>query len=216
MWKKALYVFLISILPIVELRGAVPVGAALDLPFYIYAPLAIIGNLLPVPFILLFIPKILDLLERIKIFRPLIQWIRKKANRGLVKMQKYEQTQPDTIIDNPTTPEGVESVTEEVTISEAVIDTTAAPVTEATEGVIEEVSPKKGKKRLSPTAFLGLLLFVMIPLPGTGAWTGSLVASLFDFPKKQSFLAVALGVLCACVIMTLASEGVVSIFKIFL
>ena len=75
MWKKALYVFLISILPIIELRGAVPVGAALDLPFYIYAPLAVLGNLLPVPFILLFIPKILDLLERVKLFRTLIQCV---------------------------------------------------------------------------------------------------------------------------------------------
>ena len=198
MWKKALYVFLISILPIVELRGAIPVGASLDLPFYIYAPMAILGNLLPVPFILLFIPKILDWLERFRLFRPLIQWIRKKANRGLMKMQKYDK-KPIAQEEN-----GV-SATAEGDIAEA----------EQAPNVQEQTAPQKGKT-LSVGAFLGLLLFVMIPLPGKGAWTGSLVASLFDFPKKQSLLAVTLGVLGACVIMTLASEGVVSIFNFFL
>ena len=205
MWKKALYVFLISILPIVELRGAIPVGASLDLPFYIYAPLAILGNLLPVPFILLFIPKILDWLERFRLFRPLIQWIRKKANRGLIKMQKYDKKA--TAQEESATP-----LTDEA-------DTPCAeqipPETEQIPTVAEEGAAPK-KKTLSVGAFLGLLLFVLIPLPGTGAWTGSLVASLFDFPKKQSLLAVTLGVLGACVIMTLASEGVVSIFNFFL
>ena len=205
MWKKALYVFLISILPIVELRGAIPVGASLDLPFYIYAPLAILGNLLPVPFILLFIPKILDWLEGFRLFRPLIQWIRKKANRGLIKMQKYDkkaaaQEQSATPLTDEADTPGAEQI---------------PPETEQNPTVAEEAAVPK-KKTLSVGAFLGLLLFVMIPLPGTGAWTGSLVASLFDFPKKQSLLAVTLGVLGACVIMTLASEGVVSIFNFFL
>ena len=205
MWKKALYVFLISILPIVELRGAIPVGASLDLPFYIYAPLAILGNLLPVPFILLFIPKILDWLERFRLFRPLIQWIRKKANRGLTKMQKYDKkatAQEESA--PPLTDEADTPCAEQI-----------PPETEQIPTVAEEAAAPK-KKTLSVGAFLGLLLFVMIPLPGTGAWTGSLVASLFDFPKKQSLLAVTLGVLGACVIMTLASEGVVSIFNFFL
>ena len=192
MWKKAFYVLLISILPIIELRGAIPVGAALGLPFYIYAPLSVLGNLLPVPFILFFIPKILDLLERIRFLRPLIQWIREKANRGLVKMQKHD------------TKQGVQETVQDGQSPEE------APT------LTEEVSTKKKQARLSVGAFVGLFLFVMIPLPGTGAWTGSLVASLFDFPKKDSFLAITLGVLGACVIMTLASEGLVSIFKIFL
>lgn len=209
-WKKALYVFLISILPIIELRGAVPVGAALDLPFYIYAPLAVLGNLLPVPFILLFIPKILDLLERVKFFRPLIQWIRKKANRGLIRMQKYDKKEKGAITAS-------EEATPEVCACEETAPEAMMPEPTATvlEVAPEAIVPEK-KKKLSMGAFLGLLFFVLIPLPGTGAWTGSLVASLFDFPKKQSFLAVTLGVLGACVIMTLASEGVVSIFKIFL
>ena len=59
---KELYVFLISMLPIIELRGAVPVGAAIGLPFYVNYIVAVLGNILPVPFILLFIPKILDLM----------------------------------------------------------------------------------------------------------------------------------------------------------
>lgn len=185
MWKKALYVFLISILPIIELRGAIPVGAALDLPFYFYAPLAVLGNLLPVPFILLFIPKILDLLERVKLFRPVIQWVREKADKAFLKMQKYKEKQEEA--------------------------PTLDPLPDAPSHTEE-----KGAKKLSLGAFLGLLLFVMIPLPGTGAWTGSLVASLFDFPKRQSFLAITLGVLGACVIMTLASEGVVSAFRFFM
>ena len=212
MWKKALYVFLISILPIVELRGAIPVGASLDLPFYIYAPMAILGNLLPVPFILLFIPKILDWLEGFRLFRPLIQWIRKKANRGLIKMQKYDkkataqEESATPLTDEADTP-GAEQIPPE---TEQI-----PPETEQIPTVAEEAAAPK-KKTLSVGAFLGLLLFVMIPLPGTGAWTGSLVASLFDFPKKQSLLAVTLGVLGACVIMTLASEGVVSIFNFFL
>ena len=225
MWKKALYVFLISILPIIELRGAVPVGAALDLPFYIYAPLAVLGNLLPVPFILLFIPKILDLLERVKFFRPLIQWIRKKANRGLVRMQKYDKKEKGgAVATEVATPEvhSREETTSETTTPDPTATAEVAPeamMPEPTATVLEvtpeAIVPEK-KKKLSMGAFLGLLFFVLIPLPGTGAWTGSLVASLFDFPKKQSFLAVTLGVLGACVIMTLASEGVVSIFKIFL
>ena len=80
------------------------------------------------------------------------------------------------------------------------------------EGIIVD-APKK--KRVNGI-FLGLLLFVMIPLPGTGAWTGALIASLFELPKKRSFLAIFLGVLGAGVIMTLASYGVVGFLKVFI
>ena len=61
-----LYIFIISLLPFIELRGAIPIGAALGMPFYTNFPIAVIGNMLPVPFILLFIPKILDFLGRFK------------------------------------------------------------------------------------------------------------------------------------------------------
>ena len=78
-----LYVFIISVLPLIELRGAVPVGAALGLPFYLNFLVAVLGNMLPIPFILLFIPKILDFLAKFKIFRPMVEWLRKKAEKNL-------------------------------------------------------------------------------------------------------------------------------------
>ena len=166
--KNILYVFLISILPIIELRGAIPVGAALGVPFYLNYPAAVFGNLLPVPFILLFIPKILDFLARFKIFRPIVEWVRKKAH-------KY---------------------------SGRIVD--------------RENGGEIKKPRRFGGAFWGLLLFVMIPIPGTGAWTGSLIASLFRLPKRSSFLAILLGVLGAGVIMCLASYGAVGFLKVFL
>ena len=73
-----------------------------------------------------------------------------------------------------------------------------------------------GKARLTRTVFLALMLFVAIPLPGTGAWTGSLVASLFGLPKRSSFLAVTLGVLISGVIMCLASYGVLGFLNFLL
>lgn len=155
---RELYVFVISILPIVELRGAIPVGAAIGLPFYVNYLVAVLGNLLPVPFILAFIPFVLDFMVKHGIFPKLVHWIRAKAEKHKDKIIKGD----DDI----------------------------------------------GKARLTRTVFLALMLFVAVPLPGTGAWTGSLVASLFDLPKRSSFLAVALGVLISGVIMCLASYGV--------
>lgn len=181
--KNIIYIFLISILPIIELRGAIPVGAALGVPFYWNYICAVIGNMLPVPFILLFIPKILDFMARFKIFRPVVEWVRRKAH-------KY---------------------------SGRIIDTESAADAEkgdAEAAACEAVEAPK-KKRFGG-AFFGLLLFVMIPLPGTGAWTGSLIASLFELPKRRAFLATLLGVLGAGVIMCLASYGVVGFLKIFI
>ena len=175
-----LYVFLISILPIIELRGAIPVGAALSVPFYINYPLSIIGNLLPVPFILLFIPKILDFMARFKIFRPVVEWLRKKADKNSSKIIKT-----DSDLENEKS--------------------------EETEG-----ASSPGKKRLNAGIFTALLLFVAIPLPGTGAWTGGLVASLFNLPKRSSFLAITLGVLLCGVIMCLASYGVLGFLNFLL
>ena len=185
--KNIIYIFLISILPIIELRGAIPVGAALGVSFYWNYLCAVVGNLLPVPFILLFIPKILDFLARFKIFRPVVEWVRKKADKHSGKI---------------------------VSNDEAVEKNASATSEEGTEAkTTVEVQAKK--KRIGG-AFWGLLLFVMIPLPGTGAWTGSLIAALFDLPKRHSFLAVLLGVLGAGVIMCLASYGVVGFLKIFI
>ena len=178
--KNIVYIFLISILPIIELRGAIPVGAALGVPFYWNYLCAVVGNMLPVPFILLFIPKILDFLARFKIFRPVVEWVRKKADKHSAK-----------IVNNG------EAASEK-------------------SGEVKAENAAQPKKKRFDGAFWGLLLFVMIPLPGTGAWTGALIASLFNLPKRRSFLAVLLGVLGAGVIMCLASYGVVGFLKIFI
>ena len=216
--EKSIYVFLISILPIIELRGAIPAGAALGLPFYIYAPLSILGNLLPVPFILLFIPKILDLLERVRIFRPVVRWVREKARKGARKILEgkkkdaAEQATQDASASHTGENGSEHTALPSLTLDDENAASTAAPTAEDTILVADAVAAPK----MTLGIFLALLLFVMIPLPGTGAWTGALVASLFEFPKKHSFLAITLGVLGASVIMTLASEGVVSIFRFFL
>ena len=171
-FKNALWVFFISMLPLVELRGAVPVGAILELPWYINAAAAIIGNLLPIPFILLFIPKILDFLNRFKIFRPIVEWLRKKANKNAKKISDHAAGEDEAQAD--------------------------------------------GVRRMPTGAFLGLLLFVLLPVPGTGAWTGSLVAALFNFEKRKSFLAIVLGVIGCAVIMMLASYGVLGFLSFLL
>ncbi len=211
--KNYLIIFLISMLPIVELRGAIPAGAAMGLPPVANAAMAVVGNLLPVPFILLFIPKILDLLERIRWFAPVVRWVRKKAD-------KYR----DKVFGEPTpTAEAVQPTEGIAASADEPIPPTAACA--AQEGETpppnpcekKTAVPKNGRKTARRhAAFWGLMLFVLIPLPGTGAWTGSLVASLFNMPKRLSFPAVFLGVIGAAVIMSLASYGVVGFLKIFL
>lgn len=165
---KELYVLVISMLPIIELRGSIPVGAAIGLPFYINYPLSVLGNLLPVPFILLFIPKFLDFLARFKAFKPMVDWLRRKAEKNKDKV----------LVDG----DG---------------DGAERPV-------------------MSKRVFFALMIFVAIPLPGTGAWTGALVASLFNLPKRYSFLAATLGVMISGAVMCLASYGVVEFLKIFM
>jgi uncharacterized membrane protein len=185
---RELYVFVISILPIIELRGAIPVGAAIGLPFYVNYPVAVLGNLLPVPFILAFIPWILEFMHKHRILRGLVEWVWAKAEKykGKIivnaecRMQKAECEQDDYV------------------------------------SRVEMQDDKKSRERLSGPVFLALMLFVAIPLPGTGAWTGSLVASLFGLPKKSSFIAVAFGVLISGIIMSLASYGVLGFLKFLL
>ena len=157
-----LYVFVISMLPIVELRGAVPIGAILELPFYLNYPLSVVGNLLPVPFILLFISKLLDFLARFKTFAPMVRWLREKA-------QKH---------------------------SKRVLG----------DG---EADGEPTAQKMSRGVFIGLLLFVAIPFPGTGAWTGSLVAAFLDMRLKKALPAVILGVITAgCIMLALTHVGV--------
>ena len=144
-------VFFCAMLPIIELRGAIPLGAAIGLPWYSNFIVSIIGNLLPVPFILFFIKAVLNFMKKTKAFAKVALWIEAKA--------------------------------------------------------------EKHKSALDKGAFLGLLLFVAIPIPGTGAWTGSLIASLAGIKISKSIVAITLGVLLAGVIMTLASYGILEFLK---
>ena len=153
MLKKYLWVFLISMVPIIELRGAIPVGALMELPFWLNYILCVVGNFLPVPFILLFIRKILNWMKTVKHLDKIALWLEEKAQKHSAKVMK---------------------------------------------GVA-----------------LGLFLFVAIPLPGTGAWTGSLVAALFDMRMRYALPAIFLGVCVAGLIMTLGSYGIVGLFGVF-
>lgn len=149
--NKMFGIFLISMLPVVELRGAIPVGAAIGLPWYLNTIVSIVGNLLPVPFILLFSVKAFEFMKKHNI---LVKFIEKIENRA-----------------------------------------------------------KKRSEGLATGEFIGLMLFVAIPFPGTGAWTGALIAALLQFERKRSFIYITLGVLIAAAIMTAASYGVISLFK---
>ena len=148
--NKMIGIFLISMLPIIELRGAIPIGAAIGLPWYLNMIVSIIGNMLPVPFILLFSVKAFEFMKKHNI---MVNFIQKIENRA-----------------------------------------------------------KKRSEGLATGEFIGLMLFVAIPFPGTGAWTGALIAALLQFNRKRSFFYIGLGVVIASVIMTLASYGVISLF----
>ena len=148
--NKMIGIFLISMLPIIELRGAIPIGVAIGLPWYLNMIVSIIGNMLPVPFILLFSVKAFEFMKKHNI---MVKFIEKIENRA-----------------------------------------------------------KKRSEGLVTGEFIGLMLFVAIPFPGTGAWTGALIAALLQFNRKRSFFYIGLGVVIAAVIMTLASYGVISLF----
>ena len=148
-----LLVFLISMFPIVELRGAIPVGVFLDMnPWMLYA-LAVLGNMLPIPFIILCARPIVNFFLSTKLFRPVGQWLENKVRKNSHKIVKYE--------------------------------------------------------------IWGLLLFVAIPLPGTGAWTGALAAALLDLRLKNAFPAIFAGVLIAGLIMIFGSNIVAFLVSLF-
>lgn len=149
MLKKYLIVFFVSMVPLIELRGAIPIAAGMGLPFIQYYIIAILGNMIPVPFIYFFARKILVWGSDKPVIGKFFTWCLEKGKKGGKKLQ-------------------------------------------ATAG--------KG-------LFVALLLFVGIPLPGTGAWTGTLAASILDMDFKSSVLAVMLGVILAGIIMALASMG---------
>lgn len=152
MIKNYVIIFLISMVPLIELRGAIPVSQAMQLPIVPSYLVSILGNMLPVPIIYLFARKILEWGQDKKIIGGICRFF---LNKG-----------------------------------------TAAG---------EKLQAKAGRG-----IFLALLLFVGIPLPGTGAWTGTLAASLLNMNFKQTVIAVMLGVLLAGCIMMAGSLGLFS------
>lgn len=154
MLKKYFYIFLISMVPLVELRGAIPIAEGLKLPFLQSYIVCIIGNMLPVPIIYLFARKVLEWGADKPVIGRFFTFCLEKGERGGQKLQE-----------------------------------------------------KAGRG-----LFLALLLFVGIPVPGTGAWTGTLAASILDMDFKSSITAVMLGVLLAGIIMGIASKMVFGVF----
>ena len=148
--KKYIWVFLIAMLPLIEIRGALPYAVFWGLPLVPSIIVAVIGNMIPVPFIFLFARKVLEWGKDKKVIGPFFTWCLQKGEKGGRKLEE-----------------------------------------------------KAGRG-----LYWALFLFVGIPLPGTGAWTGTLAASILDMDFKKSVLFVLLGVLLAGAIMLLASLGV--------
>ena len=143
---KIIMTFLISMVPVVELRVAIPIGVAHGLNFWVAIAVSIVGNLVPVPFIIIFIRKI-------------FAWLRTKSawlNNLVTRLENRALKKTDTV--------------------------------------------RKFK-------FWGLFIFVAIPLPGTGAWTGALVAAMLEMRVKDAFPAIALGVLTAGIIVAFVTYG---------
>ncbi len=148
---KALLTMLISMLPVVELRGGLPAGVAMGLPVPTAYAAALVGNMLPVPFIILFI-------------RPLFQWLR-------VHVPKLG-------------------------------------------GFVARLERRAEEKSVDVARFQlwGLLIFVAIPLPGTGAWTGALIAAVMDMRLRRAVPAIFAGVVIAGLIITVLTYGVTLLF----
>ena len=154
MFIKYLTVFLVSMVPLVELRGGIVMAVGMDLDYFTALVVCVIGNMLPVPIIYFFARKVLLWGADKKYIGKFFRFCLEKGQRGGQKLVK-----------------------------------------------------KTGRGGL----FLALLLFVGIPLPGTGAWTGTLAASFLDMGIKSTAAAVSLGVVLAGLIMGLASMGVFSV-----
>ena len=148
---KVIATFFISMVPVIELRGAIPIGVGYGLPYWAAVIISVIGNLVPVPFIILFIRKIFELMRK---WSPKLDGI-------VTKLEKRAESKSDVV---------------------------------------------------QKYAFWGLFILVAIPLPGTGAWTGALVAAMLDMRLKRAFPAIALGVLGAAAIVTFATYGIDALF----
>lgn len=137
--------FAISMVPVIELRGSIPYGASMEVPFYMSFILSVIGNMLPVPFLILFVRKIFTWLRKITIFKKLVDWMERRVLSKSEALAKYER--------------------------------------------------------------FGLAIFVGIPLPGTGAWTGAMLAGLLGMRLRDSLPAIFIGVIIAAAVVTAVSYG---------
>ena len=137
-----------AMLPILEIRGAIPVGVASGLDPWLAFAVGFVGNMLPIPILILLTRKIIEWLKKHNMLVKLTEWLENKGSKGAQKVQKY--------------------------------------------------------------SFWGLFILVAIPLPGTGAWTGALVASLLDMRLKRALPAIAMGVAVAGLIVLLVTYGVIS------
>ena len=151
---KYLITFFLGMCPIIEIRGAIPVGVGLGLSYFEAFIIGFIGNIIPIYFIVKHIGIIFKILGKIKIFKKIIDWA---SDRATKKIEESEKLQNYTA--------------------------------------------------------LGLFLFVAIPLPGTGAWVGSLIANFLHVPLKKAWLPLILGVLTAGIIILLATGSIVTIFQ---
>ncbi len=150
-----LTIFIISLLPVLELRGGLIAAAVLEVDFWIAFPICVLGNILPIPFILLFIRKIFEWMKKTKIFKKLA-----------IKLEERARKKADT-----------------------------------------------GKKH--HYKLWGLFFLVAIPLPGTGGWTGALVADIMDLRIKYAFPIIVAGVITAGIIMSLPTYIIPEIIKWF-
>ena len=148
-WGRGVYLLLISMLPVIELRGGIPAGAALDVPWLECYLICVVGNILPVPFLIWLTRPIFNWLRR-GICRPLVEKLEKTARRKSAHIAKYKR--------------------------------------------------------------FGLLLFVAVPLPGTGAWSGALIASAMNMRIRDALFCIFAGVLIAGAIMTAVAYGMAAIF----
>lgn len=142
-----LIVFIVSMIPILELRGSILAAGFMDVSFLETYIVAVLGNLLPIPFILIFIKKILDWMKTTNAFSRIANGIEKRALSKREQIDKY--------------------------------------------------------------GYFGLFLFVAIPLPGTGAWTGALLAVLLGMKGRKAFIPIALGVMAAGLVMSLLAFGII-------
>lgn len=143
---KYILIFIISLLPVLELRGGLIAASLLNLPMWGSILVCVLGNILIIPFVLFLMEKFILLLSKISIFKKFFDWWQKKALKKKSIIDKY--------------------------------------------------------------GYLGIMLFVAVPLPGSGAWTGCMLAVLLGLDKKKSFLAALLGVIIAAIIMSIFSFGI--------